>query len=201
MYELRWMQGTADFLGFEHQRRRFFIVGRRRDVDLVAMLGRLPLAPLRDLLPDWAAEPRRVVAKADDRFKERMHVMGNAVVPACSYFAFCKLAGLPVAPPERRARRSFVVDPKAYKPPRGTTKGPALKEAGLLRAPTTLRLIPTPRAGNTGANNFLTERSMRDLCTFVRFERDTPDALRAKKPNMAWVEFLMGYRPGYTLLE
>jgi len=58
--------------------------------------------------------------------------------------------------------------------------------------------VPTPRAGNVGATNHLTRRSMRDLCTWVRFERSTPDAHRANKPNIAWVEWLMGYPPDYT---
>jgi len=47
--------------------------------------------------------------------------------------------------------------------------------------------------------NYLTERSKNDLPTQVRFERQTPQKVRACDLDPQFVEWLMGYRKGWTL--
>jgi len=121
------MYGTADFLGFQHGRKRFFILGRRKDFDLKSHLATLQLEPVRELLPDFDSPPRRAVARVDPSFKMRMHVLGNAVVPAVSYYAFLKLSGLKPAIPPRPPPREFVLDPAKWSPPPGARRNENLE--------------------------------------------------------------------------
>ena len=197
-YELTWMHGTADHLGFAHRRRRFFIVGRRRDFNLQKYLVDVPPEPLGALVPRAADEPPRVLPALDPHFKDRMHVVGNSVVPAMSLYALLRLARacpeLPAAP----ARAPFVLDPALWPLPATAKHSPTLKRERLILETRSYALMPTPRSSNVGANNHLTERAAHDLCTFVRFERGTPNALRGKRMNMDWVDWLMGYKPGYS---
>ena len=69
-----------------------------------------------------------------------------------------------------------------------------------------LRLVPchrslwaSPRGTNLGASGVLTERSVRDLYTQIRFEKGTPEKERYGYPNPEWVEtYIMGYPKGWT---
>lgn len=56
----------------------------------------------------------------------------------------------------------------------------------------------TPRHGMTGACNFLTARSIKDLPSQVRFEKDTPDEIRRGVLSGDFVDWLMGYPTGWT---
>lgn len=59
----------------------------------------------------------------------------------------------------------------------------------------------TPRHGMTRAGHVLSRRSVQDLPTQLRFERSTPDRLRAGQPHARFVEWLMGYPPNWTDFE
>lgn len=54
----------------------------------------------------------------------------------------------------------------------------------------------TPRAGMTQAGSVLTERTIRDLPSQVKFERKTKNRLWPQNPE--WVEWLMGFPTGWT---
>lgn len=66
----------------------------------------------------------------------------------------------------------------------------------MLERPASAALWATPRAGMTQAGRILTERALRDLPSQVRFERGTRNRLWPISPQ--WVEWLMGYPPGWT---
>lgn len=112
------------------------------------------------------------------------------------------LAGAPaiaaLAPPlalPRARDLGLVLDPAAV--PRPVPMNPAVRTE-LLTAPLAIKAWGTPRYGNTNACSVLTRRSKNDLATQVRFERRTPARLRPGVLNPAWVEWLMGYPPGWT---
>lgn len=56
----------------------------------------------------------------------------------------------------------------------------------------------TPRHGNTEPSNYMTRRSIRDLPTQVRFEKNTPKPLRKGSVTPEFLEYLMGYPIGWT---
>lgn len=80
-------------------------------------------------------------------------------------------------------------------PPPPTPKAP---DEHIVHEPVPRRMWATPRGANLGASTVLTHRTCRDLYTQLRFERCTPDGLRAGNPNPEWVEHLMGYPRGWT---
>lgn len=87
------------------------------------------------------------------------------------------------------------MSPDAFAPPRPPSP---LLRTPLVRKLTRFQAWSTPRHSITGACNYLTERSIRDLPTQVRFEvrteaRDMPVAAE-------FVEFLMGFPIGWTRL-
>lgn len=93
----------------------------------------------------------------------------------------------------------LVFDPSLYKSPH---RASSLQTAKRLTAPVRAISWATPRYGNTMASNYITERTVRDLPTQVRFEvrstrtRDPQKdyMLRHKgKISTHFVEHLMGY--------
>ena len=93
-------------------------------------------------------------------------------------------------------REELVFDPAAFT----THKKPStILSSGYVEAPVVRFTWATPRHSATGATNYLTQRSMRDLPTQVRFERGTPDALRHGALSAEFVEYLMGFPIGWTL--
>lgn len=64
--------------------------------------------------------------------------------------------------------------------------------------PVALQCWATPRASLTAPCQVLTARTQKDLPTQLRFEKNTPDADRALHVNPDWVEWLQGYRTGWT---
>lgn len=87
--------------------------------------------------------------------------------------------------------------PFAHPPPE-TPKAP---EENILHATKPIRMWASPRGANLGASLILTRRNSRDLYTQLRFERSTPDTLRAGNPNPEWVEHVMGYPRGWTEMK
>lgn len=84
-------------------------------------------------------------------------------------------------------------------------KGPTLTKAPdehLRHRPCHRPLWASPRGSNLGASGVLTERSVRDLYTQIRFEKNTPEEQRYGYPNPEWVEsYIMGYPKGWTEFE
>jgi hypothetical protein len=70
--------------------------------------------------------------------------------------------------------------------------------ARILRTPHHAQRFTTPRHTNVTAGKHLTERALRDLPSQLRFERGTPDDVRAGQVNPEFVEFLMGYPINWT---
>ena len=100
-------------------------------------------------------------------------------------------------PPKLREppRLELVFDPRVYKPTKPLSQFHTSPE---LKAPFPAKRWATPRHGCTGASHVITERTLRDLPTQVRFEVSTPDALRGGGVNPVFSEWLMGYPPGWT---
>lgn len=140
-------------------------------------------------------------------------VAGSADMPTCGYMTLKKEAEQEQADSATytvfkwgkmpwdgiRADRakSLCFDPSAFVSPKEPSRQLTAKR---LEKPKLARIWATPRHGMVGACNFLTERSVRDLPTQVRFERDTPDHLRGGIINPEFVEWLMGYPAGWTTL-
>jgi site-specific DNA-cytosine methylase len=76
-------------------------------------------------------------------------------------------------------------------------KNPQTRE--LCEKPVTRTLWSTPRHGNYRACNILTRRSLTDLASQLRYEKNTPDADRAGITNPVFVEYLMGFPADFTL--
>ena len=98
-----------------------------------------------------------------------------------------------------RASAQLFFDPKFYSPPEGYVPRSVFKEGGLLSSAVFREAWPTPRRSNIGASHFLTDRSLRDLGTAVRFERGTPINQRCGLVKAEWIEWLMGVPQGYTI--
>lgn len=92
------------------------------------------------------------------------------------------------------ARISLVVDPATFHGP--TPKHPVTR--GLLKQPKHLHSFHTPRH-ESHASNILTERTVRDLATTIRYERQTPDEVRSGVLAPEFVEWLMGYPVGWSV--
>ena len=96
-------------------------------------------------------------------------------------------------PPRPDLQLSLV--PYSYKSS-STPKAPAHH---ILKRPRHRSLWASPRGSNLGASGVLTERSVRDLYTQLRFEKSTQDEQRYMYPNPVWVEHLMGFPRNWTL--
>ena len=68
----------------------------------------------------------------------------------------------------------------------------------VMTEPQNAALWGTPRGGCLGACNVLTYRGRNDICTQLRFEKNTPDDIRGQNPNPQWIEWLMGFKPDWT---
>lgn len=70
----------------------------------------------------------------------------------------------------------------------------------IITRPVHLNSFNTPRH-ESHACNALTERTIMDLPTMLRFERETPDAVRGGVIDPRFVEWLMGYKNGWTMFN
>ena len=81
-------------------------------------------------------------------------------------------------------------DPSVYRTDKPRSK---LQTTSLVPHPVSSRRWTTPRHGNVGAANVLTQRNIRDLATQVRFERGTPEDRRKGHLAPLFLEWVMGY--------
>jgi hypothetical protein len=99
----------------------------------------------------------------------------------------------PVLP--KKPSLNLVLDPSGVQRPEKVN--PSITTE-IVSEPVTFSLWSTPRHGKTGPCRVLTMRSKGDLPTQLRFERKTPKKLRMGHPSADWVDWLMGYEPGWT---
>ena len=95
---------------------------------------------------------------------------------------------------------SIVLDPAAYAPPAGYKVSPTIGQVATAPFPVSTWPSPRYRNGWRGAQ-VLTWRGRGDLGTAVRFAGDDPSrypAGRTGYTNPEFVEWLMGYPPGWT---
>ena len=194
-YDIKHVIVRASDVGFPHMRARFFCVGVRTGFSTLPFF----YESLDRLLPR-AAEPPRTSNVRTYEWRDQMHALGNAVVPAASYYAYLCLTGNlgGRTPPQPHAGLPMLVfDPQAYGRPASRLVNKNQRHASLPGA-VMLPRWSTPRAAAFHACHTLSERTIRDLATQVRFERGTPDAARAWLLNVAWVCWLMGFPDNYT---
>ena len=219
-YSLRWCVLAASDVGAPHLRRRWYCVAYRRGSDLP---GPDEFAGI-DF--DWSrgAEPPRMTTDARESDRRRLRLLGNAMVPDAARAAFMGLCGAAVGDEARRGRwpsrgcvlaytsvalelaplaprrrpsshPGITLDPKAYVSTRRRSPILTCKEH---RKPVIKQMWATPTASALGPANYLTTRSDHALPSQVRFERGTPDRLRGGRLSARWVEWLMGFPPGWT---
>lgn len=64
--------------------------------------------------------------------------------------------------------------------------------------PVTSNFWTTPRSKSIYPSNYLTKRTIRDLASQVRFEKETDDKKRGGQVSPEFIEFLMGFPIGWT---
>ena len=89
------------------------------------------------------------------------------------------------------------IDPSKFRRNRSRTANTRGFISARVRKPEHLSSWSTPRL-ISGASNILTERTLRDLPTQVRFEAETPDDVRKGYINPTFVEWVMGYKRNWT---
>jgi site-specific DNA-cytosine methylase len=102
---------------------------------------------------------------------------------------------LPDPLPRERPDLKLVIIPPVIKSRRGLNP---LIGSTILKKPVSIARWATPRYGNTGAVNVLTERTVLDLASQIRYERKTPASLKGGHVNGEFVEWMQGYPKGYT---
>ena len=93
--------------------------------------------------------------------------------------------------------KGLTFDPAVFSSDKPRSK---LQRMDVVPGPVMARRWTTPRHGNVTAANVLTPRTLRDLPTQVRFERNTADELRSGQISPEFVEWMMGYSIGWTRL-
>jgi len=207
------------------RRERFFLLGVRRDESSRAKLqAALEASEAHRILIQ--EEPPRMIKKTTKANTIRSAALGNAICPASAKKAFevlghialgeslmapiqikqdlrpwgCKVGGREahVVPPTfTPATTNLVFDPKLYAPKEGQKIRTAHKAEGNIVLPHTDEIWPTPRHSNVGTCHVLTNRSVRDLGTAVRFEAGTKED-RSGVCSAEFIEWLMGVPFGYT---
>ena len=99
--------------------------------------------------------------------------------------------------PKPLERSGIVLDPTVFTSPKPPNPAQTVQKI-TERHP--MRGWATPRKNNSVAN-VLTLRTNNDLGTQLRFEASTPDTVRDGYPAPEWVEWLMGFPPGWTSAE
>ena len=99
---------------------------------------------------------------------------------------------------EKRSQVQLTFDPGLYTAEKPRSK---LQTAPLVSQPVSSKWWMTPRHGNVTAANVLTQRTLRDLPSQVRFERGTPDELRKGQLSPDFVEWMMGFPAGWTDID
>jgi hypothetical protein len=124
----------------------------------------------------------------------------GAVVPTgspCPYGMYDGSRMVAIPPPiiPKKPALTLVLDPAGV--PQPDKLNPAIT-TDIVTAPVNFTVWSTPRHGNTGPCRVLTMRSKGDLPTQLRYEKKTPKKLRLGHPSADWVDWLMGYEPGWT---
>jgi hypothetical protein len=186
LYSISWGTFTAEEVGYAHVRRRFFCIGVLKGKKV-----KLPpcVESLDRLLPSPMVPPRMTLEPQFGRVA-RLHALGNSVVPASILYGFLTLMKVDVPPPKAAKPLKLEFAPEFYTPSPGTVLS-ALVKSKLVEEPIHKTRWSTPRAGMHGSCHVLTDRSSRDLPTMLRFERNTPDELRAGHMSVGFNEWLM----------
>lgn len=221
-YEIRWLTLAASDLGALHDRRRWFCLAVSANAREQLVSWKPPTE--RDVY-DWAStSPARMVKDRTSENLKRCRLLGNGVVPDCVHWAFQRLSGLglqhlpnqvtrlkgpkawgyaagtgyfelPKPKFQKRKNLSLMLDPGSYRTIKPLNR---LVSSPLITTVIQKQRWATPRRGVQGAYLRMTKRSLADLPTQIRFERETPDDLREGQQNAEFLEFLMGYPLGYT---
>lgn len=219
MYDVAWAVLKACDVGRPHVRKRFFAVAVLRCAEARHVLGNaVAVSKAHDLRsPDH--EPRRMLDVNTTANVRRWKAMGNSVVPACSKRAFevlgdihldpCRLS-LPVlpgtklplcgyfngrmyeneVPTVKQTYANVTFDSQLYKPPSGHRPHPTHNADILFEGVRSVPFWSTPRTCSN-MSHLLTRRSMGDLGTQLRFERETPDDDRRGTASAEFAEWLM----------
>jgi hypothetical protein len=113
----------------------------------------------------------------------------QAEVQALSHVEIFDIA----VPAMKRPQLDLVFDPSCFR----KSHGAVAKSSPPIQRPQRLSGWSTPRR-TSGVSGVLTQRTIRDLPTQVRFEVSTPDEARSGNINPRFVEWLMGYRTDWT---
>lgn len=90
---------------------------------------------------------------------------------------------------------SLIIDPTKYS---GHVSPTPFKSSPTVVGSRSVNIWPTPRWSNPRPSCRVTERTMRDLPTLIRFERDTPNDVRKGHFAPDFLEWMMGYPIGWT---
>ena len=225
-YALAWGVLSADDVGFRHQRKRWFCLAVKHDrmgmlrscleVSTSHQLSRGGPEPARMALVNEAPRLRvlgnGVVPHAVKRAFELLGAMildprrGAPLLLYTRNLLPFKWVTIDASGCRRTMRRPvaetsierfppLMLLPDAYDSPLPPSR---LCNGKFITKPIPLSAWSTPRHANFGASNYLTTRSMNDLGTQIRFEQDTPDALRGGYISVHFLEWLMGYPLDYT---
>ena len=186
---------TAASVGMQHYRNRLFVLAVKKGTPFC--VPELPADCLAGLMGTaLGSEPERCVMVKPAGWRNTLHALGNAVVPAVVLLAIASLSGQGhVVVPQLSACVQLEFDNSFYKHRR---RGACNKRRKLpvLTGVEWRRLWATPRASSWGVYTQLTARGLWDLGTQVRFEKSTPH--RDWHVSPAWVSWLMGFPAGYV---
>lgn len=215
-FELRWCLLSACQVGAPHKRTRWYCIASKPGVKHVPF-------PVQHTPFNWRHEPCRMILQRTSGYLDRMHMLGNAVVPQAARTAYYHILyartvaeaslcqkTMPshgyigvdgvtrhLETPEQTCRSlDLLLMPDAYK---ASSRASKLFTTELCKHPTKIRLWATPTSGNMrGSSNYLTKRCKSQLQTQLRFERKTPSHLRSGVASPKFVEWMMGYKKGWT---
>lgn len=203
LYKMNWKMLGYDRASWAREPQRMIIpkntVQKKHHIQYMAMLGNSVVpdavrAAFILLASAFAHVPSKSVLKGLDSL--RILPLPDFASASSTYPTWGCVANGQVykvkAPKLHKPRLNLVFDPKVYTHPAvGKVTSPLVKK------PVTWRLWSTPRH-TVPFSHVLTERTMRDMPTQVRFERSTPQHLRNGIVSSRFVEWLMGYTGNRT---
>lgn len=217
-YSLSWTIIPAFIVGSPQNRKRWFCVAHQSDSRHILSQLYRSLSKAQDTIVDWSREPvERMIGTKQPCLVKRCLMIGNAIVPAQLRCGVRLILGnlltgsrtpiestIHTYPREGCLHEGVVHAYPARKWPKpnlnlrlindtySSTPSASNKIKGKRMV-----LWPTPRAHNNGHCLTLTERCSLDLATSLRFEEAT-GYRPGYRMNLAWVEWLMGFPPGWT---
>lgn len=213
-YSLCWSLVYAYEVGSPQNRRRWFCIAHRNSARAKSLMQKLFFALSKSADPNnWQKEPvPRMTRTKQFAYTKRSALLGNAIVPQQLRFAILRIVGWILQPSQRfqslhdrfpahgiaKKGRVFAVSgtEQSSKPNLGLILRDDSAHSGSISSKC-IALWPTPRAKNYGHCLHLTARCSLDLATAVRFEQSTK-YVSGDRINLAWVEWLMGFPPGWT---